>query len=298
MTETAARALTIAVDADNRVSALFQTPVDARACYVFAHGAGAGMTHPFMAALAAELSLCGIATLRYQFPYMEKGGGRPDSPKLAHATVRAAVIAATDLAPELALIAGGKSFGGRMTSQAQAAAPLDGVRGLAFLGFPLHPAGKPSADRAKHLADVKVPMLFLQGTRDTLADLTMLKPMVAGLGKRATLSLFDEADHSFHVPARTGRKDAIAALGPPMRALGTALAGAVALLDPQTIILAGGVATSIDVAGPMILAALHRHVPGHLRGIDIRAGRFGTRAGLVGAAFAGARGADWRRQNG
>lgn len=182
-------------------------PAAARCCYVLAHGAGAGMAHPFMAAVADELAERGIATLRYQFPYMEQGSKRPDSPALAQATVRAAVSKASELAPGLPLIAGGKSFGGRMTSQAQAAAPLDGVRGLAFLGFPLHPAGKPSSDRAKHLADVKVPMLFLQGTRDTLADLAMLKPMVAGLGKRATLRLFDEADHSFHVPARTGRKD-------------------------------------------------------------------------------------------
>jgi len=208
MTETAARALTIAVDADNRVSALFQTPVDARACYVFAHGAGAGMTHPFMAALAAELSLCGIATLRYQFPYMEMGGGRPDSPKLAHATVRAAVIAATDLAPELALIAGGKSFGGRMTSQAQAAEPLPRVHGLAFFGFPLHPAGQPSSDRAKHLADVHVPMLFLQGTRDELAQLALIRQLAQQLGPVATLREFDDADHSFHVRKRSGRDDA------------------------------------------------------------------------------------------
>ena len=160
-----------------------------------------------MTAVADELAERGIATLRYQFPYMEQGGKRPDPPALAQATVRAAVAKARELARDLPLIAGGKSFGGRMTSQAQAAQPLDGVRGLAFLGFPLHPAGKPSSDRAKHLADVKVPMLFLQGTRDTLADLAMLKPMVAGLGERATLRLFDEADHSFHVPARTGRKD-------------------------------------------------------------------------------------------
>jgi predicted alpha/beta-hydrolase family hydrolase len=182
-------------------------PAGARCCYVLAHGAGAGMAHPFMAAVADELAERGIATLRYQFPYMEQGSKRPDAPALAHATVRAAVAKAGELSHRLPLIAGGKSFGGRMTSQAQAAAPLDGARGLAFLGFPLHPAGKPSSDRAKHLADVKVPMLFLQGTRDTLADLAMLKPMVAGLGKRATLRLFDEADHSFHVPARSGRKD-------------------------------------------------------------------------------------------
>jgi len=202
-----AKPVSVDVDADRRVSGLLQMPAGARCCYVLAHGAGAGMAHPFMASVADELAERGIATLRYQFPYMEQGSKRPDSPALAQATVRAAVVKTGELVRGLPLIAGGKSFGGRMTSQAQAAAPLDGVRGLAFLGFPLHPAGKPSADRAKHLADVKVPMLFLQGTRDTLADLALLKPMVAGLGKRATLSLFDEADHSFHVPARTGRKD-------------------------------------------------------------------------------------------
>jgi hypothetical protein len=202
-----ARPVGVDVDAGRRVSGLLQLPASAACCYVLAHGAGAGMTHPFMAAVADELAERGIATLRYQCPYMEQGSKRPDPPALAQATVRAAVARAGELARGLPLIAGGKSFGGRMTSQAQAAAPLDGVRGLAFLGFPLHPAGKPSADRARHLADVKVPMLFLQGTRDTLADMAMLKPMVAGLGKRATLRLFDEADHSFHVPARTGRKD-------------------------------------------------------------------------------------------
>jgi predicted alpha/beta-hydrolase family hydrolase len=202
-----AKPVSVDVDAARRVSGLLQMPAGARCCYVLAHGAGAGMAHPFMASVADELAERGIATLRYQFPYMEQGSKRPDSPALAQATVRAAVVKAGELVRGLPLIAGGKSFGGRMTSQAQAAAPLDGVRGLAFLGFPLHPAGKPSADRAKHLADVKVPMLFLQGTRDTLADLALLKPMVAGLGKRATLRLFDEADHSFHVPARTGRKD-------------------------------------------------------------------------------------------
>jgi hypothetical protein len=202
-----AKPVSISIDAGRRVSGLLQMPAGATCCYVLAHGAGAGMAHPFMAAVADELAERGIATLRYQFPYMEQGSKRPDASALAQTTVRAAVAKAGELARGLPLIAGGKSFGGRMTSQAQAAAPLDGVRGLAFLGFPLHPAGKPSADRAKHLAGVKVPMLFLQGTRDTLADLTMLKPTVAGLGKRATLRLFEEADHSFHVPARTGRKD-------------------------------------------------------------------------------------------
>ena len=202
-----AKPVSIDVDAGRRVAGLLQMPAGATRCYVLAHGAGAGMAHPFMAAIAAELAERGIATLRFQFPYMEQGGRRPDPPALAQAAVRGAVAKAGALAPGLPLIAGGKSFGGRMTSQAQAAAPLEGVRGLAFLGFPLHPAGKPSADRAKHLADVKVPMLFLQGTRDALAETALLKPMVAGLGQRATLRLFDEADHSFHVPARSGRKD-------------------------------------------------------------------------------------------
>jgi predicted alpha/beta-hydrolase family hydrolase len=174
---------------------------------VLAHGAGAGMTHPFMAAVATELAERGIATLRYQFPYMEQGSKRPDVPKVAHAAVRAAVAEAARLAPKLALFAGGKSFGGRMTSQAQAAAPLPGVRGLVFLGFPLHAAGKPSDERAKHLFDVRIPMLFLQGTRDDLADLQLLQPIVDKLGANATLKRFQDADHSFHVPARSGRKD-------------------------------------------------------------------------------------------
>ena len=165
------------------------------------------MTHPFMEAVATELGERGIATLRYQFPYMEQRAKRPDAPALAQATVRAAVAEAGRQVAKLPLIAGGKSFGGRMTSQAQAAAALPGVRGLAFLGFPLHPAAKPSDERAKHLFDVQVPMLFLQGTRDALADLALLQPLVDRLGKRATLKLFQDADHSFHVPARTGRKD-------------------------------------------------------------------------------------------
>jgi uncharacterized protein len=202
------RAATISIDADERVSALLEAPADARACYVFAHGAGAGMTHPFMAAVADGLADRGIATLRYQFPSMERGSKRPDSPKAAHAAVRAAVDEAARLMPGVALVAGGKSFGGRMTSQAQAEAPLPGVRGLAFVGFPLHPPGRPSAERALHLDAVQVPMLFLQGTRDELADLELLRPMVDGLGARATLLLLDGADHSFHVPARSGRTDA------------------------------------------------------------------------------------------
>jgi predicted alpha/beta-hydrolase family hydrolase len=198
--------LTIEVG-ETSVSALLIAPAKARAAYVFAHGAGAGMTHAFMAAVADELAERGIATLRYQFPYMESRSKRPDPPKVAHAAVRAAVAEAQRRLPKLPLIAGGKSFGGRMTSQAQAAEPLAGIAGLAFLGFPLHPAGKPSQDRAKHLADVKVPMLFLQGTRDALAELDQLEPVCKSLGKRATLQLFADADHSFHVPARSGRKD-------------------------------------------------------------------------------------------
>jgi predicted alpha/beta-hydrolase family hydrolase len=201
------RSVSIDVDDDRRVSGLLQAPAEAWCCYVVAHGAGAGMAHPFMASVADALAERGIATVRYQFPYMEQGGRRPDPPALAQATVRAAVAKAAELVPGLPLIAGGKSFGGRMTSQAQAAEPLANVRGLAFLGFPLHPAGKPSDARARHLLEVKVPMLFLQGTRDALADTALLKPVVAGLGKRATLLLFDDADHSFHVPVRSGRKD-------------------------------------------------------------------------------------------
>jgi len=203
-----AERLTFAIDETSRLSALFQLPPAATACFVLAHGAGAGMEHPSMAAVAAELATRSIATLRFQFPYMERGSRRPDPPALCHAAVRAAVAEAARLAPKLALIAGGRSFGGRMTSQAQAIEPLPGVKGLAFLGFPLHPAGKPSVERAKHLREVKIPMLFLQGTRDELAKLELLQPLIEQLGARATLKLLQDADHSFHVPARTGRKDA------------------------------------------------------------------------------------------
>jgi predicted alpha/beta-hydrolase family hydrolase len=189
------------------VSALLLRPDGARACFVFAHGAGAGMSHPSMETVATGLAGRGIATLRYQFPYMENGSRRPDAPAVAHATVRAAVKQAAHLCAGLPLIAGGRSFGGRMTSQAQALAPLDGVRGLAFLGFPLHPAGKPSVTRAAHLSDVKIPMLFLQGTRDDLAELKLLEPVVKGLGALASLHLVQEADHSFHVLKRSGRND-------------------------------------------------------------------------------------------
>jgi uncharacterized protein len=189
------------------VSALLIRPEPARACYVFAHGAGAGMTHAFMETVATGLAARGIATLRYQFPYMEKGGKRPDPPAIAQAAVRAAVAEAARACPGLPLLAGGKSFGGRMTSQAQAKAPLKGVEGLAFFGFPLHPSGKPSADRADHLADVDIPMLFLQGTNDKLAELGLLRPVVARLGARTSLHLVEGADHSFHVPVRSGRND-------------------------------------------------------------------------------------------
>ena len=200
--------VSVRVNDVQRVSGLLQAPPDARACYVLAHGAGAGMTHSFMASIADGLAERGIATLRYQFPYMEQGSKRPDSPKVAHAAVRAAVLEASKLLPNLPLCAGGKSFGGRMTSQAQAMSPLPGVVSLVFLGFPLHPPGKPSDDRARHLFEVNVPMLFLQGTRDEFADLKLLEPLAQKLSPRATLKLFQEADHSFHVPARTGRKDA------------------------------------------------------------------------------------------
>lgn len=199
--------VTIAVDDTQRVSGLLQTPPTARACYVMAHGAGAGMAHPFMASVANHLADRNIATFRYQFPYMERGSKRPDTPLLVQATVRAAVAAASRLVPELALFAGGKSFGGRMTSQAQAVSPLSGVRGLVFVGFPLHPPGKPSDERGAHLFDVQIPMLFLQGTNDEFAELPLLETLVGKLAARATLKLFEDADHSFHVPARTGRKD-------------------------------------------------------------------------------------------
>ena len=197
----------ITVNETKQASGLFQAPEKPLACYVLAHGAGAGMTHPFMADVAKGLVERGTATLRFQFPYMEQGSKRPDTPPLAQAAVRAAALEAARLAPGLPLFAGGKSFGGRMTSQAQAASPLSGVRGLVFFGFPLHPPGQPSTQRAKHLFEVQVPMLFLQGTRDDFAKLELLEPLCNELGPRATLKLFPDADHSFHVPARTGRKD-------------------------------------------------------------------------------------------
>ena len=200
-----AESLTIDLEDGRTVSGLLQTPDRPLACLTLAHGAGAGMTHPFLSALAAGLTGRGIATLRYQFPYMERGSRRPDPPKIAQATVRAAVVLSRRHVPGIPLFAGGKSFGGRMTSQAQAESPLPGVRGLVFLGFPLHPPGRPSDERGGHLLDVQVPMLFLQGTRDALADLTLLGPLCERLGDRATLALFEDADHSFHVAARSER---------------------------------------------------------------------------------------------
>ena len=207
MKDTAPQSLTIDTGKAGSVSALLLSPNAPRACFVFAHGAGAGMTHSFMETFASGLCERGIATLRYQFPYMEKRSKRPDAPAVAIATVRAAVTKAAEVFPGLGLVAGGKSFGGRMTSQAQAAAPLPGVRGLAFVGFPLHPAGKPSIDRAEHLGKVELAMLFLQGTRDTLAEVTLIEPVVQRLGPRAALHLVEGADHSFHVLARSGRND-------------------------------------------------------------------------------------------
>jgi predicted alpha/beta-hydrolase family hydrolase len=199
--------ITIAVGTDN-VSGLLLVPPGAAALYLFAHGAGAGMTHKAMESNAAGLATRGIATLRYQFPYMEQGSKRPDPPRIAHAAVRAAAVRALELAPDLPLFAGGRSFGGRMTSQAQALKPLPGVRGLAFLGFPLHPAGKPGIDRAAHLSDVAIPMLFVSGEKDALAELDLLRPVVAALGDRATLHLVAHADHSFKVAAKSGRTPA------------------------------------------------------------------------------------------
>jgi uncharacterized protein len=193
----------IEVNATTRVSGLLTSAPLSKACLVVAHGAGAGMLHPFMANLATDLGKHGIATLRYQFPYMERNSRRPDPPALCHATVRAAVDAAHALLPALPLFAGGKSFGGRMTSQAQAANPLPQVRGLVFLGFPLHPPKQPSDSRAAHLLKVQVPMLFLQGARDVYAEPDLLNPLITLLANRATLMLLPDADHSFHVPARS-----------------------------------------------------------------------------------------------
>jgi predicted alpha/beta-hydrolase family hydrolase len=194
--------MVIEVDAVTRVSGLWMVPPDATACFVVAHGAGAGMRQPFMENLAGDLAALRIATLRYQFPYMERGSRRTDPPARCHATVRAAVAAAGARLPSLPLFAGGKSFGGRMTSQAQAAAPLPQVRGLIFLGFPLHPPKAPSVERGGHLFDVRIPMLFVQGARDEFAELPLLNALLQRLGGGSTLCLLPQADHSFKVPAR------------------------------------------------------------------------------------------------
>ena len=190
------------------VSGLWQSPSRPVACLALAHGAGAGMTHRSMIAIADGFEALNVATLRYQFPYMEKGGRRPASPAVAHAAVRAAAAEAARRGGDLPLFAGGRSFGGRMTSQAQAIQPLPHIQGLVFFAFPLHPAGKPSVSRAEHLARIAIPMLFLQGSNDALAELTLLRETIAGLGGQATLELIADADHAFHVPARTGREDA------------------------------------------------------------------------------------------
>ena len=197
----------ISIDGET-VSGLFLRPENAKALYLFAHGAGAGMTHKAMTSNAEGLAERGIATLRFNFPYMEKGSKRPDAPKVAHAAIRAAVSKATELAPDLPLFAGGRSFGGRMTSQAQSIDPLPGIRGLAFLGFPLHPAGKPAIERAEHLSTVEVPMLFVTGSKDALGELDLLRPVVAELGERATLHVVEHADHSFKTAAKSGKTSA------------------------------------------------------------------------------------------
>jgi predicted alpha/beta-hydrolase family hydrolase len=202
-----AEGLQFMVDGGGEVSALLMLPAEARAMLALAHGAGAGMAHPFLTSLAAELAAVGVATLRYQFPYMEQRRGSPDSPRVATATVAAAVRTAWEQAPDLPLFAGGKSFGGRMTSQAAAEGLLSGVRGLVFFGFPLHPPNKPGTKRAEHLKKVTVPMLFLQGTRDTLADLTLLQPICEDLGSLAALHIIETADHSFHMLKKSGKTD-------------------------------------------------------------------------------------------
>ncbi len=200
--------LRFAVEGAGEVSAILMRPADARWLLVLAHGAGAGMTHPFLEKLAGELASAGVATFRYQFPYMEERRHVPDRPPVATAAVAAAVRAAAEAAPGLTLLAGGKSFGGRMSSQAASQGLLEGVRGLVFFGFPLHPPNKPGTKRAEHLSKVLMPMLFLQGTRDTLADLNLLRPICADLGSRATLHIIESADHSFHVLKSAGKSDA------------------------------------------------------------------------------------------
>jgi len=195
------------VEASGEVSALLMRPAKARRLLVLAHGAGAGMRHPFLGKLSDELAAVNIATLRYQFPYMEQRRRIPDAPPVLIATVMAAVRTASEAAPGLPLLAGGKSMGGRMTSQAAAKGPLQGVRGLVFYGFPLHPPNRPGTKRAEHLDKVTVPMLFLQGTRDTFADLNLLRPICKKLEARATLHVIENADHSFHMPKSSGRSD-------------------------------------------------------------------------------------------
>jgi predicted alpha/beta-hydrolase family hydrolase len=202
------RELALEVAGAGRVSALLLRPPGARWLLMLAHGAGAGMRHAFLESLAQELAARGVATLRYQFPYAEAGGRRPDPAARLQATVRAAVEAGARLAPALPRFAGGKSMGARMTSLAAAATPLPGIRGLVFVGFPLHPAGRPDTARAEHLASVDLPLLFLQGTRDALAQLELLRPLCARLGERATLHVLEGADHSFRLPRRSGRRDA------------------------------------------------------------------------------------------
>ena len=200
-----AHELRVPVGEGRSVSGLLLEPEQTVACCVLAHGAGAGMSHPFLEAIAEGLAERRVATLRYQFPYMERGSKRPDPPGPAQATVRAAVARAASLLPGLPLFAGGKSFGGRMTSQTQAEVPLAGVRGLVFLGFPLHPPGRPSEERGQHLLSVSIPMLFLQGTRDEFARTDLLEAVVSRIGAAATLRLFPEADHSFRAPRRSGQ---------------------------------------------------------------------------------------------
>ena len=207
MTASPAESVMIPVDGTEGVSGLWQTAPRAKACFVLGHGAGAGMRHPFLESMATQLASLRIASLRYQFFYMDRGSKRPDPPKLCHAVVRAAVAEAARRT-QAPLIAGGRSFGGRMTSQAQAESPLPGVRGLAFLAFPLHPAKRPASDRAQHLFAVRIPMLFLQGTRDELAEIQLLQALLAKLGSNTNSRLIEAADHSFHVPARSGRSDA------------------------------------------------------------------------------------------
>jgi predicted alpha/beta-hydrolase family hydrolase len=199
--------LKVEIQGNGSVSAMLLRPEKAKWMLALGHGAGAGMHHPFMTALARELARVGIATLRYQFPYMEERRRAPDKPKVLMATVSAAAQTAAKTAPDLPLLAGGKSMGGRMSSQAAAEGLLPGVRGLVFFGFPLHPPKQPGTKRAEHLEKVSVPMLFLQGTRDDLADLKLLGPICKGLGNRATLHVIESADHSFHVLKKSGRSD-------------------------------------------------------------------------------------------